>query len=801
MRRVFYILIFILSHHLCLSQEKSVVNSYVDYFTLPRETLFLHTNKTTYMPGEEIWFKIYAYDRKSQLTSKVTTNIQLGVFDAEGRQVDHKLIRGKNGFANGNIAVDSTWVSGNYFVKISTRWMKNFGEDDSFTKKIRILNPKFKLTPTPVSKKEYDIQFLPEGGHLLAGIKNVVGVKVIDDTGKGTKASGIILNSKNEEVATFQSNFLGLGRFSLIPSSGEKYRAKVTLDNIKEVELVLPESEEKGITVQVNNLNSRDVVIDINTNDASFEQLKTQSYQLLIHKDGLTKKIRFQLNSPQERIVLSKQDLFKGINTLTLFDENNTPLVERMFFNEALIKTYAISVEKIESKEDSTVFALQANLKDSIALFTSISVLPKETKSYDPKHNILSAFYLKPYLKGSIESPSYYFTKMNRKKRYELDLLLLTQGWSRYSWTNIFNNPPQMTYPFENGFTIRGTINQDLDKIESFIMYTTTSQQTRFLDFDAKGKFMVDNVFARNGEKLYFSYVNKRGKGKRPKLAANIMDPMHPEATIDVSGIQEYQSFYANLNSIPTNFINPATEVLDEIVLQAKLRLQYIREVPFEGKIVKVTDSMLKMHRTIPDLLATIPKNGRPVLIYVDGVMQGRNPKIGVPLDYLLVNGLHNYEDVTVNYALNIVRVPFERDPIVYPVIITIKTRTSPFKDLDLSNSPYRFVEVKTGFEPAKQFYTPRYISYKIETFRDYGVIHWEPDAFLTKDITARLKMVETNLDEINFYIEGITSDGDLISQVLTIENTKNLNYEKESMFTHFCTDFCCCFSSEEINR
>ena len=55
--------------------------------------------------------------------------------------------------------------------------------------------------------------------------------------------------------------------------------------------------------------------------------------------------------------------------------------------------------------------------------------------------NIEAAFLLTPYLKGYIEKPSYYFNNTDRKKLIELDLLLLTQGWSKYDWNDIFYSP------------------------------------------------------------------------------------------------------------------------------------------------------------------------------------------------------------------------------------------------------------------------------------------------------------------------------------------------------------------------
>ena len=49
--------------------------------------------------------------------------------------------------------------------------------------------------------------------------------------------------------------------------------------------------------------------------------------------------------------------------------------------------------------------------------------------------------------------------KTNRKKLIELDLLLLTQGWSKYDWKDVFYTPITYQYESENGITLYGVLN------------------------------------------------------------------------------------------------------------------------------------------------------------------------------------------------------------------------------------------------------------------------------------------------------------------------------------------------------
>ena len=183
---------------------------------------------------------------------------------------------------------------------------------------------------------------MPEGGHVLFRVKNNVGIKALDDTGKGTFISGTIVNSKNEEIAEIKTNFLGLGRFSFTPKKDEVYKAKIIfLNNEKEVVQELPKPKTEGIIIRLNNLGKNQVLIDVATNATTFPKLQGREYKLIIHQNGNTKSIPVILNNSVERISIDKQLLFIGVNTVTLFN-GRIPLLERMFFNEELVNRYQL---------------------------------------------------------------------------------------------------------------------------------------------------------------------------------------------------------------------------------------------------------------------------------------------------------------------------------------------------------------------------------------------------------------------------------------------------------------------------
>ena len=795
------------------AQNKKAQDAYIDYFKLPRESLFIHTNKTTYLTGEEAWFKVYVYDRKNELTSKATTNVYLGLYDTDGIQIDKKLYLGQNGAAAGSYMIDSLLPSGEYFLKISTNWMKNFLEDDSYVQKIQIINPKITGKNTKkTNQKEYDFQFLPEGGNMVVDIKNSIGIKVIDDEGKGTKCSGVILNSQREEVARFRSNLLGIGKFTFTPQSGETYTAKVTLESSKEFEQALPEIKRLGVGIMVNNLRGDKTIITLSMNEESWNQYKDESFKLLLHKDGKVKPIPVTFDQKTKQVVIAKADLYNGINTITLFNEKEQPILERMFFNHTrAFKNFDFYISQRAIDEDTLAVALNTKvpLGENI-LDASISVLPSETKSYDPDHTIASAILLKPYLKGLIENPRYYFKDFNRKKQFELDALLVTQGWSRYSWDRIFNLPPKPRYDFENGISVNGFVNNNSEEVSSILLYPTNWNKSTFLDVDADGKFVLKNFYPQEGELIRFSYMNKKGKMKRPNMNLSFIKFMGDD-TVNTEGYQSFISFYQDKNAIPEQFIiDDSYEQLDEIRLKTDLRKKLQKEtrdpILINGKITKVDKEVAIKFRTVLDFI----QNSGYDVFYGDGfsgrmgsiniVARSRGGGIassisqdstltrssgssigGSPTIFLDNVILSNFDILGSMNTTEVDRIIVDRQGLGLGIsgnnggfggaikIFTRKNMLNITGDKATVNTTMYVQKANYGFQPVKEFYMPKYASYKIKPFRDYGVIHWEPRVAVKGGLSKEFKMVDTNLDDISFFIEGVSTDGAVFSQVIQL--------------------------------
>ncbi len=771
-----YLFIFLLSTASIFGQqEKTVEDEYAAYFTLPREALYIHLNKTTFLKGEEIWFKGYTYDQKNQLTSKATTNINVAIYDEKGKQLKKALFVAENGTARGNFLIDSTYTSGTYYIKAETNWMKNFKENNAFLQKIEIIAEETTKKDTTEKAAQYDFQFLPEGGHMLANTKNTIGFKVINEDGKGVPASGIVYDENKKEVTSFQGNGLGLGKFLFQPKANQQYTTEIKLDDGTLLNQALPKAKEKGISMILNNPFPDKIIINFSTNEATLKANPSKKYKVLIHQNGNQKTIALTFdNTTEKTISVLKKELFKGVNTITVFDDDNNPILERLFFNDFFVKKANIVVSKLNTINDSILLSIrELQLQENANI--SISILPEMTKSYRPDHNIVSNFYLKTLVKGTIENPQYYFQDMDRKKKYELDILLLTQGWSRYNWNTIFEEKPNALNRFENGITITGKVNRPNSGIDRIFLYATKNHSAQFIDLDKDQKFTISNFFLEEGEEIRFSYMSEKGIFRRPSMylrfsVADGKDSISEAVLTKNSTIQSNSTDF----QLPENFFYDNSEELEAVIIKAEKKEQKRDPILVNAKVTEITEAEYARFANITDL---IQFNGYEVSETMGRVViRTRRQPVASPIVYFDGARLSSLNILYNLSTANVERVVIDKTGLGegmnagFGGVIKIYSRKTPLLKQGESDKMYTSSTAPIAFTAAKEYYAPKYSSYLNNTFENYGAIAWIPELKLTKTQAATFKVYDTRTKNITLFIEGISENGDLISEKRTLQ-------------------------------
>lgn len=780
---------------------KELANVYSDYFSLNRESVFLHLNKTKVLPGEDIWFAAYAYSPQFYLPNR-TTNLHVNLYNSEGKLMEAKTVYIKNGSGAGYFKLDpEKYASGEYLIRASTKYMENFREDRSFSQTFSILGE----TESPEISRKFDLQLLPEGGHLVTNVINSVGVKLIDNSGKGVSfKQGKVLNGEEQVINTFQSNRFGLSQFKITPKADENYTVLVELEGGKVIQEPVMKPERKGIVMSSTTLKDK-ILFSIKTNQTTYNNMESKSFLFAFHKDGTMKAFNFTI--PQKgltaNLTLTKDALFPGVNIITIFTDDMEPILERMVFNRNAISRKDITASYNKRELDSLIINL--NSPDSLGMHSlSISVLPAGTKSYHPDHNIFSAFCLKPYIKGNLENGAYYFSEEVEKRRrnYDLNLLLLTQGWTKYSWRDIFNNTPVEHFEPEQGFTLSGKLNNRNEKTDKRIYIGSKSNGiSAIVKLDENGAFLIENLFLKDSTTVSFGVLNERNDNMSdPAIAVNILpkidnENITPPEFIGVRLVENEDGKFEEQNGNITEKFIIGAEELKAVILQTQVQnedeKQLVRERQLDARNVFGQTDIISEEEantyirlgTLLRIKGFILKNGniysrrelmrhplnidslafglpaQPVNIFINGTLQQViDPR------YILDFYTRDIKSIYTSKT-NRGGGAFVAGPGGVIKIVTKKDYGKNAKAKPTTTS----VIIENGFAPSKEFYTPKYSSYSHSLFEKYGAIDWFPHINLENG-KANLKIFNTMQPKVKLFIAGMTEEGALISEEIVVE-------------------------------
>ncbi len=107
---------------------------------VPREEIFIHSDRQEYISGEDIWFNIYLIDRQSFKPSLNSKIAYFELLNPENQPIVQKRIRLEGGLGPGQITLPDTLSTGTYTIRAYTSWMKNFLPVNCFMKEINIYN-------------------------------------------------------------------------------------------------------------------------------------------------------------------------------------------------------------------------------------------------------------------------------------------------------------------------------------------------------------------------------------------------------------------------------------------------------------------------------------------------------------------------------------------------------------------------------------------------------------------------------------------------------------------------------------
>ncbi len=746
---------------------------------VPQQKIYLHINRNEFYSKDIFWYKAYLFNTKYQAPDTISTNLYVELISPENKIFMQQLLKIKNGLAYGDFPVHDTLKTGIYQIRAYTRNMKNYGKEYLFTKEFRIVHPEKLYYNKDMHRKakslnkealQIDLQFFPEGGYLIQGLKSKLAFKALDNTGKGIVVKGEIYKKNGEKVAGFESNRFGMGFIEFLPEKEKNYYAVIKYQGKKYGKYKLPEALKKGYILQIENKDKEsDVWINVATNKKFFNDPVAKTIYVVAQSGGkLCFSSAFRFEDNKISFNLPKSLFPTGIAQITVFDGYGKPQCERLFFvnhhdfmqiNAGLYKKHYGNREKVLLNirvKDKNGNPLKANL--------SVAVNHKENliNEYNFKTNIISSMMLQADVKGEVEEPLYYFSGEKDADK-NLDILLMTQAWRKFLWSDILGDtllPPD--YPVEHLISISGRLTKYVFDISAKYASIKLTFLNSYNDVykqrcDRKGRFSFDSLDYYDTLDVLLEFRTRYGK-------KNIMVLLDEDKLIPTQ-LNPYKGFYADS-------------------LLVKHKMEYIpmpekEEDPNKPKdfklyneadqVIYFDDAHYSGYSTVMDALrGKVPGLS---IGQTGSIIRGPN-SFNLSNDPLyLIDGVITSFDAVQSLNVNDVeRVEILKGPsaAIYGSrgsngAIAVYTK----KGYYYKRGEYQFRML--GFHTPRVFYSPKYTTGKKVVKPDNRTaVYWNPDVQTDSLGNAQIEFYTSDIDgDFEIVIEGMSENGKIGTKII----------------------------------
>ncbi|WP_073191557.1 TonB-dependent receptor [Psychroflexus salarius] len=772
MKNLFTLVLSISFVFLAYTQENSYIKKHQAYFEIPRESLFIHLNKSKLVKQESLWLKGYAINRQTDKLHQNLRNVNLAIYNYRGELLNSEMLLANEGVFLGQIKIDSTYQPGKYFLKAMTNYMNNFKEPDVFIESFEVID---KIDKPELPKQKLIIKTKPENQHLIYDLNNNLGIRISNSNGIGLKTS-IELLENNKVVKKIKSSKNGLALLNFRPQQGKKYKIRATTAGGYSEDHLISDIRLSGISLQLNKV--KDYLL---FNIEATKDLNEENFTLFIHQEEkfLSKKIK--LEKLNKSLAISIDQLFEGLNTILILKEGQ-PVLERLFFNQTSdVKKFNgnYTINQIKNT-DSIQVSLNFNEKANLQL--SASILPKDQITYNTNNSIIKNFRFRPYL--TTESYLLIKTLDQSISIKELDIAMIMSE-SRYTKNILKYQRPKLNYKRQNGVKQTLNINQKLKPNDILLLGIGTRFNKEFTEYlNDRRKFEFENRYPINSEIQKFAIITKQRNFKAPKIKLNHKFNFQDHLDVDFSKYvteQEKIDSETALSSsrIVANFTN--TNQLDEVLISTSKNREKKKEIKLtRGDKEEITEDEVKRFFKLSVYLRykgfkVLDQQGTfSVQTFSQRSISGSN-EVAIILDgarltdtsFLSNVPLNQFESVTINKS------GFGEGLFGANGVIKLESRKTAIYGDD-KDQLFTSIKIEDGFAPIKKFKNPNYTFYNTLAFKNLGTIAWFPNLIMkSENPKLSFKMVDTRLKSAVIFIEGISKNGQLHSYKIPIKLTK----------------------------
>lgn len=386
-------------------------------------------------------------------------------------------------------------------------------------------------------------------------------------------------------------------------------------------------------------------------------------------------------------------------------------------------------------------------------------------------------------------SPSDYFRDdQDLESSEKLDLLMLTQGWSRYFWGTI-PVPETKTLNVESeGITLsgsvrgalskkpvkRGNVNCNIYDSEGLLSYETVT--------DNEGKFSFQKLYFTDSAGVFIQGFNNKGRLYTEVLLDSVFSDGSLVGTVYLPVLKSFTDFPVNLyqqqyfNEVELRdyLLKTGSIYLEGVtIIGDKKRYQDDGHFRIYGKSMDsftLTEKDIS-YRNIADYLqgrvAGVTVVGNSIIIRGPGTFGAG----GSPL-FLLDGVPFQNQDIVMNIPMNDIEViEVLKNPLETAIfgtraangVISVFTKKGGAGGYS-TYTPGTLAKNIAGYASYREFYTPAYTPENVDSEKpDHRItLYWNPDVIIEEEKTSISFFTSDDLSGYRIIVEGITRTGEV---------------------------------------
>ncbi len=749
-----------------------------------QEKMYLQYDKSSYAPGETVWFKDYMM--KGMFPDNESKTVYIDWIGEKGNLLLHSVCAVENASTYGQFEIPVNYTGRSIHVRAYTKWMLNFDSAFLYNHDLKILSEEKR--PASKGKLNAELHFFPEGGDAIAGVTNKIAFKVNDQYGRPVPIEGVIRDNNGSFIDSLKVIHGGMGYFFIFPHEGQTFTAEWEDGSGEVYSTKLPEIKNNGAGLRVTLTGSNRIF-----------QVSASPKTSLTSVHILGTMYRHKVFGLEETIengkaggIIPTESLPSGILTITVFDHQWKPLAERITYvnnEDYLFRPDVNMVTTGLGKRAKN--ELEINVPGNVAANFSVSVTDSKLEA-DNSDNIISHLLLTGELKGKVYDPAHYFLNNSDSIAQQLDLVMLTHGWRRFDWKKVVQGKfPDITYQKDTDYLslsgkVIGATPEQLQKAGDIILMLTqknSETQTFTIPVQPNGYFNDPSLILFDTAHIFYDFATKKSVSR---YSVEFMPDVLPSFS-NYFNAPSFSYFSDSSNYYHLRLSKEAEEqlmyfkgkVLENINIKSRIKsnLQQVNDKYTSGVFKNGNATELDL---VDDPLATSYTDiisyiqGKVPSLYFDNVaqkflwMRNRAGENG-PALYLNEMGT-NYDVLSSIPVSNVAYIKVFRPGFVGGAGSGTGGAIVIYTKIGKEGEPVSYLKglnnhTVTGYSVVREFYSPDYDTLATDDKKDLRTtLYWNPTV-TTAPGQNKVNLIFFNndfTDEFRIIIEGMTNDGHL---------------------------------------